>query len=62
MSYKKKNSVKKVGKEEVEMSKSDRQKLKHDLEYLISVTDGEDKRRYENQFKELEELKKRRPR
>lgn len=62
MSYKKKNSVKKVGKEEVEMSKSDRQKLKHDLEYLISVTDGEDKRRYENQLKELEELKKRRPR
>jgi len=36
------------------MSESEYQKLKHDLEYLISVTDGEDKRRYEEQLKEIE--------
>lgn len=41
-------------KEDKPMSESEYQKLKHDLEYLISVTDGEDKRRYEEQLKEIE--------
>lgn len=36
------------------MTESEYRKLKRDLEYLIRVNEGEEKRRYEKQLEELQ--------
>lgn len=46
-------------KEDKPMNESDYQKLKHDLEYLISVNEGKAKERYKKQLEEIEKSRQR---